>query len=118
MRSCTLLFAALGALVGCAGPAPVKNFHGSAELQLALKEEPPCHLPPLSDVEVHDAVAKVSKPDPAFKGLPPPNWRVTERRCIYFYEESAFYYNGKPATVDMVDCCSIVAVSRDGKIIH
>jgi len=83
-----------------------------------MKEQPPCHLPPLSDAEVHDAVAKVSKSDPAFKDLPPPNWRVTERRCIYFFQESAFYYKGKPADLNAVDCCFIVAVSRDGKVIQ
>ena len=118
MRSCTLVLAAIGMLAGCAGQPPWEASRRPSNLDFALAEEPPCHLPPLSDAEVHDAVARVSEPDPAFKGLPPPNWKVTERKCIYFYEESALYYNGKPASVDSVDCCLVFAVSRDGKIIQ
>jgi hypothetical protein len=93
-------------LFGCAGPDAFTRF---------TSEEAPCKLPPLTDLQVHDAVVKVGKsfhPD----GLPEPNWKVTPLRCVYEYEESAFYMNGKPSGSKDIDGMVSMYVARDSSV--
>jgi len=93
------------------------SFRGAEELKRAASEMPPCRFPPLSDSQVHDAVVKNGEHahDP---GLPPPIWQVYEIDCIYAYDESAFYTNGKPSTPQMIDWSNTTFVARDGKVIQ
>lgn len=105
MRGClVIVFCMLAS--GCAGPDAFTRF---------TSEEPPCHLPPLSDVQVRDAVVKAGKsyhPD----GLPEPIWRVTPLRCVYEYQESAFYMNGKPSGPDNPEGMVSMYVARDSRV--
>lgn len=90
-------------LAACAGPDAYTRFTG---------EVPPCRLPALTDQQVHDAVLKGRK-STQIAGLAEPIWRVTEVKCVYRYEQSAFYYKGQPVPLNTVDGDDIVMVARD-----
>jgi hypothetical protein len=77
---------------------------------------PPCHLPPLTDDQVHDAVLKAGK-STQIDGLPEPIWRVTEFHCVYRYEQSAFYYKGQPVPLNTIDGDDMLLVARDFSIL-
>ena len=91
------------ALASCAYPTRFARF---------TAETPPCHLAPLSEAEVHEIVVKAGK-SYAPPGLPEPIWQVTEFGCVYRYEQSGLYFNGKPATLNMVDASYEILVARD-----
>jgi hypothetical protein len=104
-----VLSASFGCLLvaSCAGPDTFTRF---------TSETPPCHLPPLSDAQVRDAVVKAGRSSQV-EGLPEPIWAVTEYRCVYRYEQSAFYFKGQPVPLNTVDGEEILLVSRDGKVL-
>jgi hypothetical protein len=96
----------LGHTGGCAGPSAFRRF---------TSEQPPCRLPPLSDAQVHEAVIKAGKslhPD----GRPEPIWRVTPFRCVYQYEESAFYLKDRPAGPSDIDGMVSMYIARDSRV--
>lgn len=83
-----------------------------------LSESPPCELPPLSEEEVLKLVREKIGPDFSPEGLPPPNRRITEQKCVYWYEQSVTYFDGKPVSLDAVDGTLLMVVTRDGKVIY
>ena len=91
------------ALQGCAGQDAFARF---------TYETPPCHLPPLTDAQVHETVVKAGESF-APAGYPEPIWRVAPFRCVYRYEQSALYVKGKPVPLNTVDGTSVIWVSRD-----
>jgi hypothetical protein len=93
-------------LVACAGPDAYTRF---------ASEAPPCRLPPLTDRQVHDVVVRSGRSS-QIDGLPEPIWRVREIRCVYSYEQSAFYYQDQPVPLNTIDGVDWVLVSRDGKV--
>lgn len=95
------------AITGCAGPDAFQRF---------ASEAPPCRLHPLTEAQVHEIVLKAGK-STWIEGFPEPMWKVREYRCVYFYEQSAFYYKGRPVQLDTVDGSDIVIVSRGGYIL-
>jgi hypothetical protein len=82
-----------------------------------LSERPPCHLLPLTDSQVLSLVReKLGSEDFLPKNLPEPNRRVSQKDCIYFYEQSEIYYNGQPVSLDALDSGFIMMVTRDGRV--
>lgn len=90
-------------VVACSKVDPVAQFSS---------ETPPCHLPPLSENEVRDAVIKAGKYF-APEDRPEPIWQVSEVRCVYRYEQSARYVDGKPVPLSTPGGTYIVWVARD-----
>jgi len=94
-------------LAGCAGPDSFARFKS---------DMPPCHLPPLTAVQVREAVVRAGKSSQV-EGLPEPIWAVTEDHCVYRYEQSAFYFKGQPVPLNTVDGADMLFVSRDGRVL-
>ena len=109
---CVLLF-------GCGGTAYTRDATNVRLLRAAAEEIPPCHLPPLSDVEVFAIAQEALGPD--FNqppGLAEPLRRIHEYRCLYIYEQSAYYVNGAPVSLDGVDTKFEIWIARDGSYLR
>lgn len=81
-----------------------------------ISNAPPCALPPLKRAQILE-VARRAFGDgfvPPQEGLPPPNRRIQEAGCRYLYEQSIFYYDGKPASLDSIHASRSIYIARDG----
>lgn len=81
-------------------------------------ENPPCKSPPISVDEVIGVAKKALRGDFSPKGMAEPNRRVREFKCVYLYEQSAIYFNGIPASLDVPDATYKIYISRDGRYIR
>jgi hypothetical protein len=77
-------------------------------------ELPPCRLPSLSEEEVLEIAKRALGKHFSMEGMPEPNRRIREFRCIYIYEQSSIYFSGKPASLDVPDAKYMIFISRDG----
>ena len=71
---------------------------------------------PLSDREIVELVKNRLDEEFARPGFPPPNWRVHERGCVYYFQLSVGYYKRQPVSLDSVDGSVLILVTRDGKV--
>ncbi len=85
----------------------------NANFASSIRELPPCHLPPLTDTEILIVAQKVLGEDYSPPGLPEPLRRIRPFRCLYIYEQSAYYFKGTPAPVDGVDTTFELWIARD-----
>ena len=79
---------------------------------------PPCKLPPLTEDQILTLVKEKLGSDFGDPGYPPPNWRIHELRCIYHFQMSVGYFDGKPSSLTAVDGSILIPVTRDGRVFY
>ncbi len=47
-------------------------------------------------------------------GMAEPNRRVRAFNCVYIYEQSVLYRDGRPVPIDSIDGSAMIYIARDG----